>query len=159
MIDFDKIISSVRSEGFSIEDIAAKFSEALNKAAKTEKKPSPRETLISHMEQTFDEHYKGQRLDLSDAAALVWLCAVKDTEVGKSITDVKELVDLYEFIGEDLEGTIEKWRVHKAIMPVLGLNKSKGKRCACDETETCGTGRKAQTDEEKVKDFLRGLFS
>lgn len=158
-IDFDKIVSSIVSEGGSIEEAAKQFSAALNKAAKAaaeKKKVSPRDATIAKFEDTFDEHVKAERLDLSDAAALVWLAVVKDTDDGKKITSTDDLYDLYDFICNDLEGTYEKWQIHKAIKPFL-----EGHKCECRnkrEDTRGGPDRKIRTDEESIKEFLRGIL-
>ena len=156
-IDFDKIISSVMSEGCSAEDIAEKFSEALNRVTKA-KKISTRDGVIEKIEKTFNEHVEKNTLDLADAGALVWLCIVKDTDEGKAITSTEDLSDLMNFIYDDIEGTIEKWKIHKAVEPIINFDSFFNKR---KETKgnRGGTDRRVQTDEEKVRAFLKDLFS
>lgn len=165
MIDFDKILASALSDGDSIEDIAAKFTEALNgiskaKAAK-EKEQSVRDFLIEHTHKTFDEHYQEQKLDLADASALVWLCAVNDTDEGKAMTSRRELDTFFDFVRDDISAIMDKWKGYKTVTSILGLNH---KKCDCGkcankskENKKAETERKSQSDIAIVGDFLRGL--
>lgn len=167
MIDFDKILASALSDGDSIEDIATKFTEALNGISKAkvakEKEQSARDFLIEHTHKTFDEHYQEQKLDLADASALVWLCAVNGTDEGKAMTSREDLNAFFDFVRDDIRTIMDKWKGYKTVTSILGLNH---KKCDCGkcankskEDKKAETGRKPQSDREIVESFLRDLFS
>lgn len=166
-MDFDTMIAKALAEGISAEDIAAKVSAALNKSKENEKKkPQTRETMIEGISKIFDEHVKKEHLDLSDAAALIWLCIVQDTDIGKDITSPEELSELLVYVTEDVGHMAEKWEMQKALKKIFcvsehecscggACNKSKEKK----EERNGGTGRVPQSDREIIEGFLKHLLS
>lgn len=159
MFDFDKFVSSLISQGLSKEQIAEQITDALNKTNKQEKKdgkPKTREEMIEHLSTVFDNHIRNERLDLADASVLVWLCAVKETDFGKSMTDVDELRAFLEFINDDISATIEKWKVFKAVQPIFNLEA--GHVCKCKNKGTAETDRESRTDESIIRKFLKEIF-
>ena len=164
MIDFDKIISSARSEGTSFTDLAKSFTDALNKASKTETEAEAkyeRDSLIDEVEASFDKNYLAGRCDLFDVATLAWLYIVDNTELGKAMTSRDELTELLDFITEDVKLLMDRWKVHQAIFSVFSGfdNKSKDKKDQNEKKvagkENRDSGKKFQNDRDKIEDFLR----
>lgn len=160
-MDFEKVIAAAMSAGETMEDIASKFTEAMNKAVgqKQEKKEAPttREGMIKATMETLEKHFKGESLDLGDAAAIIWLSVLQDTDVGKDM-EMDEMRELFDFISDDVGATVEKWEVFKAVSPVF--DSVHGTICRCAKKgkhEAHNSDRK--TDEEAIKSFLKGLFS
>lgn len=157
MIDWDAIIAAAINEGVSKEDLAKQMTDALNKSEPVKKKLTAREEMIKKMADAIDKHMKSDSLNLSDATAIAWLCAVQDTDVGKAMTTPKELSEFFDFISDDLGATIEKWQAYKALD---GIFKFSERKCECHskrEGNEGGTGRIIKTDGETVANFLRSM--
>lgn len=161
MIDFDAIVAAAMKDGATHEDIAAQFATALNKSmtkTETKKRPATREDMINGISDIFDEHMKAERLDLADAAALVWLCAIDDTDVGKAMTSPKEMMDFLEFIADDLSHTTEKWQAQKALNQIFKFSEPEHKcDCANKRQDTEAAARPVRSDGAAIADFLKGL--
>lgn len=160
MIDFDAIVAAAMKDGTSREDLAMQFSAALNKSkdAEVKKRPATREDMINVISDIFDEHMKAERLDLADAAALVWLCAIDDTDIGKAMTSPKEMMDFLEFITDDLSHTTEKWQAQKALNQIFKFSEPEHK-CDCHNKrqDTEAAARPVRSDGAAIADFLKGL--
>ena len=188
MIDFDKIISSILEQDYSIDELATQFTEALNKVTKDKntkpipaaaaRKPVPKPTSVPTTKMSERDEYirnitgflrahiKGEHFTPRDAGAIIWLSIVHDTDIGKSLTSFAELQDLMKFINHKVETMADEWQTNRKIKPkpvdpsLLNNNKDKGDNKECiTKSKIEQTKTQFQRDMEEIDKFFNSIFS
>lgn len=158
-INWDAIIDAAIKEGFAIKDIASQVTEALNKSQKKADAPT-RESVIKNISDAFEKHMKDDKLDLADASALIWLCAVEDTDVGKTMTSPEELIEFFDFIGDDIKHIVDRWKACDSFTKAYH-DALRHKKCECqchnksNEVKKAEPDRKPKTDGDIILAFLK----
>lgn len=180
MIDYDALVAAGLEDGASIEEIAKGISQALNQAKtkqEEKEKPTPREEVLTHFEDTFKKHYEAGHLNLSDIAAMLVLSVAQDTEEGLTM-DKEELGKFFDFAETYIGSALTNYKIFKNLqskkeelrtsVTTIGdaiqefLRASTGRECQCGKHE-CKSQPKSErlrklTDDEKIEKFLRDLF-
>lgn len=155
MIDFDAIVAAALKDGATREDIAAQMSQALNKSKANEereaerKRNSARNAIIDKVTYILESHITAEHLDMDDAAALIWLHFIRETDEGRALISEEELLDFKSFIRKDINSVFEHWKITRRAEEFFGI-KSK-------ETAASRTDRKSKTDEEAIEGFLKAI--
>lgn len=165
-VDFNTIINEALKRGMTAEDIAKGVSEALNKTKEEQKPVETCETLKIKMADTFRKNVANGKVALSDAANIISLLMLENSEVGKAIESPDEICALFNYVLNDITTIDERWKLHCVMKDVAGFfinSKDKEENCGCGEDCSCGKSEirhhvvPVRLDADRIADFFNKM--